>query len=196
MPDRGRSPFTVWLDGIETVASAVYLILTVVVAAVGATVLGYVYLRGPRSIGSQGEGFYLGVAGLFVLGWALGQLGWLLRRGRRRRTSDEAFPTPTIETGPSSWSIRWGRAPSESVEGQQSFSWSWGAPVTSGSRVFALDQAQLDAARAAHHEGQSWEDIGRLVHPQYDTLDPTERMLFDRALQLAVLTEQKPGTSG
>ena len=196
MPDRDRSRFTAWLDGIDTAASAVFLILVVVIAAVGVTVLGYVFLRAPASWGSQGEWFYLGLAGLLVVGWALGQITWLLRRRRRRSTFDDVkLPAPTIESGPSGLSIRWGRPPSEG-ERRTGVTWTWGtgAPMASGSRVFQVDAAQLEAARAARREGRSWDAIGRLVNPEYDALDAMDRMLFDRALRMAVEAGETPSS--
>jgi hypothetical protein len=194
MPSRDRTRFTAWLDGIDTAASAVLLILVVVIAAVGVTVVGYVVLRAPASWGSQGEWLYLGLAGLLVVGWALGQMTWLLRRRRRRSVFDDVdLPAPTIESGSSGWSIRWGRPPSAD-ERRTGATWTWSTdtPVASGSRAFKVDAAQLEAARAARREGRPWDAIGRLVNPEYDALDAMERMLFDRALQMAVEAGETP----
>jgi hypothetical protein len=192
MASSDRSRFTAWLDGIDTAASVVFLILVVVIAAVGVTVLGYVVLRAPASLGSQGEWFYLGLAALLVVGWAFGQIVWLLQRRRRRSASGHLeIPSPTIESGPSGWSIQWGKPPSEG-EPRAGTTWTWGtgAPIASGSRAFKVDAAQLEAARAARREGRPWDAIGRLVNPEYDALDAMERMLFDRALRMAVEPEE------
>src|SRR5687767_15859978 len=78
MPGR----FEEWLDGIDAVATTIYVVLIAVVVGTVCGVMFYIVRHWQPSWGTQGEGFYLAVAFLLVIGWAMGQLAWLILRHR------------------------------------------------------------------------------------------------------------------
>jgi hypothetical protein len=103
--------FQSWLDGIDTVASAFYLVIVMVMAGVAVGVFFGVFRDFEFSWGSQGEMFYLALALLLVLGWVLGQLAFLLNRRRRSAWVFEdgsEIPLPKFERTPEGFKASWG----------------------------------------------------------------------------------------
>jgi hypothetical protein len=111
------------------------------------------------------------------------------RPGRAAGDSDAGHVDPADLQG--GFSLRWGAPPEEDQPGRKPSGLSWSfqsAPVAS--RIFRVDEAQLQAAREAHEAGDSWEQICRRVNPEYDSLSPLEQDFYRRALQMAV--EEEP----
>jgi hypothetical protein len=79
---RREARFQDWLDGVDTVATTIYVVLIAIVVGGAFGVVLYLFQHWQPSWGTQGEGFYLVVAFLLVIGWALGQLAWLIWRRR------------------------------------------------------------------------------------------------------------------
>src|SRR5687768_13253593 len=95
------------------------------------------------------------------------------RPGRAAGDSDVGHVDPAELQG--GFSLRWGASPEEDQPGRKRSGLSWSyqsAPVAS--RIFRIDEAQLQAAREAHDAGDSWEQISRRVNPEYDSLSPLE----------------------
>jgi hypothetical protein len=119
------------------------------------------------------------------------------RPGRAAGDSDLGHVDPADLQG--GFSLRWGVSPEADQPGgnrsggnRSGLSWSFhAAPVAS--RIFKIDEAQLQAAREAHEAGDSWEQISRRVNPEYDSLSPLEQDFYRRALQMAV--EEEPRSS-
>ena len=180
-----------WLDGIEAAASTVYLVVLGLIVGAVFVALFYVVTRWPAGygLGSQGEGFYLALAFVLVIGWVLAQLSWLLKRRRREAwTFDDGseIPLPKMEVGESGFSFQWGRPPSRETP-SASRTWSWNIPLSSSStRIFKLDHDALRAARTARVAGASWDDVCRQVNSEWDTMNPLDRALYQRAIEAAV----------
>ena len=79
---RRQAPFQAWLDGVDAVATTIYVVLIAIVVGGAFGVVLYLFQHWQPSWDTQGEGFYLVVAFLLVIGWAMGQLAWLSARRR------------------------------------------------------------------------------------------------------------------
>lgn len=193
-----------WLDGVDAATSMLYVVLLAVIAGGVLGALFYAVTHWPVGFGwgSQGEGFYLGVAFLLVIGWVMGQLTWIMRRRRRQSwTFDDnsEIPLPKIDVRDSGFSIQWGQ-PDRAPTKRGSRTWSWNLPVSSSSmQTFRLDQPALDAARQAREVGRSWDDVCRMVNPEWETMNMLDRALYQRALEAAVQQPRHvapPGSEG
>lgn len=127
--------------------------------------------------------------------WIASQLSGLFTR-RSTPPANEADPSvfdPKAVQG--GFSVRWGAPPEAGGPSRKRPGLSWtmqSAPVAS--RIFMVDSAQLQAARAARESRESWETISRKVNPEYDGLSPLEQDFYRRALEMAV-NEDDPGSS-
>jgi hypothetical protein len=192
MPNHPRDRFHQWLDAADVAATILYTLLMAVIVGCVLGALFYVYTHWPQGygLGPQGEGLYLGVAILLVIGWVMAQLAWLIRRRRRNAWTFEdgsEIPIPRIDVGDTGVSVQWGQPPDASAPAAGSRTWSWNIPIASGPvRTFRLDQAALDAAREARASGASWEDVCRRLNPDWDGMDALDRALYQRAVEAAV----------
>jgi hypothetical protein len=185
MPGR----FEEWLDGIDAVATTIYVVLIAVVVGAVCGVMFYIVRHWQPSWGTQGEGFYLAVAFLLVIGWAMGQLAWLIRRRRRSAWTFEdgsEMPLPKIDITAKGIRATWGAG--EGVRGPASpkpRTWSFSfdrSPV----RTFKVDASALAKARAARAAGRSWTEVCREINPEWDRLGTLDRTLYERAIEAAV----------
>src|SRR5687767_5613507 len=125
IPMAPHRSFIAWLDSLESIVSALYLMVTMVIGGAAVGVLVYIGRREPPKFGTQGEWFWLGIAALFVLGWALGHIVSLIRRLRRPPARDTQSTSRRIELSPKGLSFEWnpsGRPPP--TPGQKD-SWTW-----------------------------------------------------------------------
>ena len=194
MPNHNRDRFHQWLDAADVAATTVYILLMAVIVGCVLGALFYLYTHWPKGygLGPQGEGLYLGVAILLVLGWVMAQFAWLIRRRRRNAWTFEdgsEIPIPKIDVGDTGVSIQWGQPPDASVPAAGSRTWSWNIPMSSAPlRTFRLNQETLDAARQARASGASWEDVCRRLNPDWDSMNALDRALYQRAVEAAVNT--------
>lgn len=177
------------LDGVETVASTIYIVMLAVCAVAVLFGLGYVVLHPPTSWGSQGEWFYIGIVFILVITWIMTQAAWIIRRRRRRQAPNRPIQwmPPNVRIKPDGLSVEWNPAPSAERQSAKEHSWSWNVQsVPVATTTFKLDESQLAAARSARAAGKSWEDIAREVNPDYGFLSAFDQSLYQRMLQLAV----------
>ena len=174
------------------------MLAVVLLAAVTGAVLTALYLvltRWPEGygLGPQGEGFYLAIAFVLVIGWVLGQLSWIMRRRRRNAwtfSDGSEIPLPKISTRKEGFSIQWGTAPNQDGAAAGS-TWTATIPVvTEGVRTFRLDRDALDAARSARASGADWEDVCRQVNREWPTMNALDRALYRNALEAAINTPE------
>jgi hypothetical protein len=190
-----RRRLEAWLDGVDAVATTIYVVLVAVVVGGVLGVFFYILWHWDGSWGTQGEGFYLIVAVLLVVGWAMGELAWVMRRRRRSAwTFDDGseLPLPRIDITGDGVKATWGAGAAADAAGAPSKPWRFSfsrSPV----RTFSIDAAAVTTARAARAEGRSWTEISRVINPDWDRLGPIERALFERALEAAVAAA-KSGT--
>ena len=186
------SRFTDWLDGVDTALSMLALLLVAVMVGGLLAALYYVVTHWPASygLGPQGEGFYLAIAFILAFGWVFGQISWMMRRRRRQAwtfADGSEIPLPKINVGESGFSFQWGQPPSPGTP-TASRTRRWNIPLSSSSmRTFQLDHDALRTARAARAAGASWEDVCRQVNSEWDSMNPLDRMLYQRAIEAAVL---------
>lgn len=194
MDEPGNRRLMSVLDWTEAGASA--LLLALVYFLVIAATIGLIWLirNAPASFGHQAEWFYVGVAYLFLIGWAIGQTIAVINRSRRRRQSEDDFsiPMPKIASGPSGFSLQWGNRPPAGSDHAKN-TWSWN--IQTQPTTFRVDDAQLDAAQAAADAGHAWDDICREINPQYDALPDFERKLYQHAIRTAIDERRRRSTS-
>ena len=179
--------FQAWLDGVDAVASTIYLTLVALVVGAVLGAFAYIVWHWDGSWGTQGEGFYLIVAVLLVIGWGLGQLAFLIQRRRRNAWTFEdgsELPLPKIDITGDGIKATWS-ADTDVNQAAQPKAWTFSFGST-GTRTFKLDAAALMTAKAARADGKSWTDIARVMNPQWETLPAMDRMLYERALEAAV----------
>jgi hypothetical protein len=196
LPDDKRTSWLQWLDGIDTAASMLAIVLLAAVTGAILTGLYLVVTRWPEGygLGPQGEGFYLAIAFLLAIGWVLGQLTWIMRRRRRSAwtfSDGSEIPLPKISTSKTGFSIQWGSAPDPGEPTAGAHTWSATIPVsTDHIRTFRLDRDALEAARAARASGASWEEVFRQMNPDWPTMNALDRALYQNALESAVNTPE------
>jgi hypothetical protein len=175
------------------------MLAIVLLAAVTGAVLTGLYLvvtRWPEGygLGPQGEGFYLAIAFVLVIGWVLGQLTWIMRRRRRSAwtfSDGSEIPLPKISTSQNGFSVQWGAGPHPDGSPTGTRTWSASIPIsTDNIRTFRLDRDALAAARAARASGGSWEEVSRRMNPDWPTMNALDRALYQNALEAAVNTPE------
>lgn len=173
------------LDWTEAGASLLLLALVYFLVIAATILLIWLLRNAPASFGNQAEWFYVTVAYLMLIGWAIGQtIAVMNRSGRRRQSEDDVrVPMPTIESGPSGFSLQWGNGPPDGSD-QAKKSWSWN--IQTQPTTFRVDDAQLAAAQAGADAGRPWDHICREINPQYDALPDFERKLYQHAIRTAI----------
>lgn len=165
-------------------------------AAITGAVLGglyYVVTHWPEGygLGPQGEGFYLAIAFLLVIGWVLGQLTWIMRRRRRNAwtfADGSEIPLPRITSNKQGFSIQWGARP-DPASGSPPAEHTWSATIpvpTDQVRTFRLDQPALDNARAMRASGADWDLVCGHVNPEWSNMNTLDRALYQNALKAAI----------
>jgi hypothetical protein len=196
LADDNRSSWLQWLDGIDTAASMLAIVLLAAVTGAVLTALYLVVTRWPEGygLGPQGEGFYLSIAFILVIGWVLGQLTWIMRRRRRSAWTfgdGSEIPLPKISPSKTGFSIHWGASPDPGNASAGSSTWSATLPVvTDHIRTFRLDSNALDAAREARASGAGWEEVCRQVNAEWRSMTALDRALYRNALEAAVDTPE------
>lgn len=188
MPDkRGASGHI--LDGVDAVASTLYIVLLAIVVGGVLGAAYYLVRNGPAGLGSQGELVYLGIGVLLVIGWTMSQLTWLIKRRRRDSwtfADGSELPLPTIDVKDTGLTVQWGQPPASDGKASKR-TWTWSTALSNiPVRSFALDAAALDSARAARAAGAGWDDVCRRINPEWEGLPALERALFQRALEAAL----------
>ncbi len=121
------------LDGVEAVATTIYIVLTAVVAIGVLAALRDLVLNRRHSFGNHGEWFYVGLVFLLVIGGVLGHVSRLLKR-RAEASASSRITAPTIQSSPSGFPLEWspsGCAGDQSVDAQ-TFTWSFDMAQLSG----------------------------------------------------------------
>src|SRR5881397_1073120 len=163
------------LDGMQAVASAVYLVLVfVVLGAVGAVVY-WLRRNATPDFGTQGEWFYVAVGVVLVLAWGIGQTFSIMRQLRRTtaRVVGERAPLD-LDTTPGGVSLEWGSGPKKAAG-----TWTW--KFESGPqeiKTIRVDEAQIVMAASAAAAGKDWDEICRVINSSYDSLSSAERMVY------------------
>jgi hypothetical protein len=174
-----------WLDGVETVAATLLLVMVMIVGGLSLIALVYVWRNAPPKFGSQGEWLYGGVAALVGLVWAVGQTISLIRRLHRLTAPETESNGPRIELGPEGFSVEWNPSGTPALRGEKG-NWTWNVESGPVQTTFRLDEGQLATARTLRDSGLAWDAIGRRVCAEYDGLGAMEQMLYQRALEMAV----------
>lgn len=177
-----------FLDGVEAVASTIYLVLVgfIVIAAIAALV--YVARNAPPRFGTQGEWLYLGGGLLLLLLWAGSQLFTLIQRLYRRRQQDSepSFELPRIQAGPGGLSLEWDPSKTRKNPSKDG-AWTWSFESTPvSSTTIEIDESQIAAAQAAAESGLDWDDVCRKIDPGYDQRSRFEQELYQRAIRMSV----------
>lgn len=169
-----RQRFINVLDGFERVIVFCYrmMLVLIILAVVGFT--AFVIVRQPFGAGNQGEWFYFGVAVLFVLGWAMGQLFISGQRQPLPNAVLSLFSNQSTD-GARTWQLQFGSLPTGAEQTNPPadstltlISQCLEIPLASVTREMLPDDAAIASIEYELERGTSLEDACRYVQPHYD----------------------------
>jgi hypothetical protein len=159
-PERSTASLTRVLDAFEVGASTLYLFLIAIIVGAAIAVLWYLIGHAPADFGLQGEWFYVGLAFLLLMAWAIGQTAWILKRRRK--------------------------SPQQNAASRGKGAWTWNVGSSIPVTTFKINETQLSAALAAADTGCDWDEVCRRVNPTYDALSDLDQGLYRQAIRMAV----------